>query len=143
MHVGLKIIISIIYYLLVLFLMQRYGKFLKLPNKIHIKYYFRCIFNVLLRFKYSIPYLSVIVRSEVSILTSSIDGASRGSDGKNTAAILTDRRQRENKCGRFRDKHLKFQSYFKEIMLPAVVSLHACRSAGRGRGRLSGFPCMM
>ena len=80
MHVGLKMIISIIYYLLVLFLMQRYGKFLKLPNKIHIKYYFMCIFNVLLRFKYSIPYLSVIVRSEVSILTSSKDGASRGSD---------------------------------------------------------------
>ena len=76
--------------------MQRYGYFLKLPNKIHIKYYFMCIFNVLLRFQYSIPYLSVIVRSEVSILTSSIDGASRGSDGKNAAAILTDRRQREN-----------------------------------------------
>ena len=132
--------VIIIYYLLVLFLMQRYEEFLKLPNKIHIKYYFRCIFNVLLRFKYSIPYLSVIVRSEVSILTSSIDGASRGSDGKNAAAILTDRRQRENKCGRFRDKHLKFQSYFKEIMLPAVVSLHACRSAGRSRGRRSCFP---
>ena len=45
--------------------------------------------------------------------------------GKNAAAILTDRRQRENKCGRFRKKHLKFQSYFKEIMHPAVVSLHA------------------
>ena len=60
--------------------MKRYGKFLKLPNKIHIKYYFMCIFNVLLRFKYSIPYLSVIVRFEVSILTSSKDGASRGSD---------------------------------------------------------------
>ena len=140
MHVGLKIIISIIYYLLVLFLMQRYGKFLKLPNKIHIKYYFRCIFNVLLCFQHSIPYLSIIVRSEVSILTSSIDGASRGSDVKNAAAILTDRRQRENKCGRFRDKHLKFQSYFKEIMFPAVVSLHACRSAGRSRGRRSCFP---
>ena len=123
--------------------MQRYGKFLKLSNKIHIKYYFRCIFNVLLRFQYSIPYLSVIVRSEVSILTSSKDGASRGSDEKNAAAILTDRIQRENKCGRFRDKHLKFQSYFKEIMLLAVVSLHACRSAGRGRGRRSCFPCMM
>lgn len=39
-------------------------------------------FNVLLRFQHSIPYLSVFVRSEVSILTSSIDGASRGSDGK-------------------------------------------------------------
>ena len=130
-------IISIIYYLLVLFLMQRYGKFLKLPNKIHIKYYFRCIFNVLLRFRYSIHYLSVVVRFEVSILTSLIDGASRGSDGKNAAAILTDRRQRENKCGRFRDKHLKFQSYFKEIMHPAVVSLHACRSAGRGGGFLA------
>ena len=101
-----------------------------------------CIFNVLLCFHHSIPYLSVIVRSEVSILTSSIDSASRGSDSKNAAAILTDRRQRENKCGRFRDKHLKFQSYFKEIMHPAVVSLHACRSAGRGRGRLSGFPCI-
>lgn len=44
---------------------------------------------------------------------------------KNPAAILTDRRQRENKCGRFREKHLKFQSYFKEIMPPAVVLLHA------------------
>ena len=102
-----------------------------------------CIFNVLLCFHHSIPYLSVIVRSEVSILTSSIDSASRGSDSKNAAAILTDRRQRENKCGRFRDKHLKFQSYFKEIMHLAVVSLHACRSAGQGRGRLSGLPCMM
>ena len=136
-------IISIIYYLLVLFLMQRYKEFPKLPNKIHIKYYFRCIFNVLLRFQHSIPYLSVIC-------------SLRGVDphifkrwcqpwqrwGKNAAAILTDRRQRENKCGRFRDKHLKFQSYFKEIMLPAVVSLHACRSSGRGRGRCSGFPCM-
>ena len=87
--------------------------------------------------------ISVVVRFEVSILTSSIDGASRGSDGKNAAAILTDRRQRENKCGRFRDKHLKFQSYFKEIMFPAVVSLHAFRSAGRGRGRHSDFPYMM
>lgn len=29
-----------------------------------------------------------------------------------------------------------------KITHPAVVSLHACRSAGRGRGRLSGFPCM-
>ena len=101
-----------------------------------------CIVNDLLRFQHSIAYLAVIVRYEVSILTSSIDGASRGSDGKNAAAILTNRRQRENKCGRFRDKHLKFQSYFKEIMHLAVVSLHACRSAGRGRGRRSGFPCM-
>ena len=60
--------------------------------------------------------------------------------GKNAAAILTDRRQRENKCGRFRDKHLKFQSYLKEIMHPAVVSLHACQSAGRGRGRAQASP---
>lgn len=39
-------------------------------------------FNILLRFQYSIPYFSVIVRFEVSILTSSKDVASRGSDGK-------------------------------------------------------------
>lgn len=29
-----------------------------------------------------------------------------------------------------------------KITHPAVVMIHACRSAGRGRGRLSGFPCM-
>lgn len=76
--------------------MQRYKEFLKPPNKIHIKYYFRCAFNVLLRFQYSIPYFSVIVRFEVSILTSSIDGASRGSEGKKAAAILTNNKQRVN-----------------------------------------------
>lgn len=27
-----------------------------------------------------------------------------------------------------------------KITYPVAVSLHACRSAGRGRGRLSGFP---
>lgn len=29
-----------------------------------------------------------------------------------------------------------------KITYPAVVVIHACRSAGRGRGRLLGFPCM-
>ena len=137
MHVGLKMIISIIYYLLVLFLMQRYGYFLKLPNKIHIKYYFRCIFNVLLRFKHSIPYFQSLFASRCrsSHLQKMVPAVA--AIGKNAAAILTDRRQRENKCGRFRDKHLKFQSYLKEIMHPAVVSLHACRSAGRGGGFLA------
>ena len=102
-----------------------------------------CIFNVLLRFQYSIPFFQSLfaLRCRSSHLQKMVPAVA--AIGKNTAAILTDRRQRENKCGRFRDKHLKFQSYFKEIMLPDVVSLHACRSAGRGRGRLSGFPCMM
>lgn len=83
-------------FIFLFYLMQRYEEFLKLPNKIHIKYYFRCIFNVLLRFQYSIPYFSVIVRFEVSILTSSKDVACRGSDGKNAAAILTDHKQSVN-----------------------------------------------
>lgn len=29
-----------------IFLMQRYKEFLKLPNKMHFNYVFRCIFNV-------------------------------------------------------------------------------------------------
>ena len=39
------------------------------------------------------PVYQSFVRREVSILTSSIDVTSRGSNGKNAAAILTDRRQ--------------------------------------------------
>nr|DAY98331.1 MAG TPA: hypothetical protein [Caudoviricetes sp.] len=38
--------IIIVFIIFLFYLMQRYEEFLKLPNKMHFNYVFKCIFNV-------------------------------------------------------------------------------------------------
>lgn len=131
--------------------LQRYKEFLKLPNKMHFNYYFRCIFNLYFIFKENSQHLFHLLfffcRPPGNRTLRNLDclairwllpvvGEFR---------LLLSIANHRTACVKLKHadasavKHLNFKVMFK-ITYPVAVSLHACRSAGRGRGRLSGFP---